>query len=354
MGCWRTNTALASEEALGWQDCNGPKAQLEQGKPLAWSGLNGWWEGYGGDTTAIAPDPEDAKTVWAVHAPHKETTGAPERGFYKIAKSSDGFAHWDELTFNLNDLDGAAAVTALVVQPSDQGQRKLWVLAGGRVYTLPDGAAAWSPVSAGACDGSAQVMALKASAFLIGGADGVCFSRDGGATWHWWRNTMSFGAPQPVWWGSWDNGARGVTDFAFDPSDTRHVWMTVMEPDYANSFNQAGLYQSRDGGESWVKVKGLADGPFEGNFMRTVTVNPVDPNMIVVGTSSALTAGGYFPKARRMGVFASRDGGKSWSKRPENTGLAWPFMTKLRFTGGPRPRLFGISPGQGVVFTDLN
>jgi len=51
-----------------------------------------------------------------------------------------------------------------------------------------------------------------------------------------------------------------------------------------------------------------------------------------------------------MGAFISRDGGATWSN--ENAGLAWPFITRLRFaTDGQR--LFAVSPGQGIVYSDI-
>ena len=161
------------------------------------------------------------------------------------------------------------------------------------------------------------------------------------------------GAQSQTWWGSFDSGPHGVTDFAFDPSDAHVAYMSVMLPDYVESRPEAGLYKTTDGGVHWKQLTGLARGLFDRNFMRTVAVNPRDPNMIVAGSSSSQFAGGYFSRAKKTGAWVSLDGGRTWSG-PENDGLAWPFITKLRFTVGAQPRLFGISPGQGIVFSDLN
>lgn len=352
MGCWRTSAARAPANQLAWRDCNGPKSPLLPGAPVARSPLNGWWEGWGGDTTGIAPDPEHANIVWAVHSPHNEITSNDERGYYRIAKSTDGGETWVEVTGNLNALSGNTAIADLALSVDGNGARHLWAIAGNRLYRAADGGSEWRAVNTGKCEGGLLTMAVNSPRMLVGGSTGICWSSDGGSSWHWWANALTFGPPNPVWWNTFENAPRGVTDFAKDPANPLRAWATVMIPDYENTLPVAGLYATRDGGKNWKKVKGLAAGPHEQNFLRTVAVNPKDANMIVAGSSPALFAGGYEPGIHNSGAWVSRDGGKSWSQQPENDGLAWPFITRLRFTSGERPRLYGISPGQGIVFTD--
>ena len=351
MGCWFTNAATQREPALGWRDCNGPKSKLEKGKLLQGSPLNDWWLGFGGDTTALAFDPEDADRVWAVHARGKEASDAVDGGHYKIAVSADQFHTWQDLTFDLNVQDQGAAITALLVDAPQPTQRRVWAIAGNHLYLLAVAAEHWLLQTTGKCNGQMLVMAGKGDTLLLGGASGVCVSHDKGKSWHWWRNAQAFGEAKPTWWGPWGDALQGASDFAFDPHDANIVWMTVMLPSFGKDERRAGLYKSMDGGDSWKQIESFAVGAFERNFTRSVAVNPADSNMIVVGTSSALLAGGNFEKPKQMGAFISRDGGKTWAL--QNAGLAWPFITKLRFTSGPHPRLFGISPGQGIVFSDL-
>ncbi|MBG1231103.1 WD40/YVTN/BNR-like repeat-containing protein [Aestuariivirga litoralis] len=351
MGCWSTHAALAGNDQLAWADCNGPKSQAVPGVPLAASPLNGNWNGYGGNTSALAVDPKDPQTFWAVHAAHSFDFGNEQAGFPKITVSHDGFKTWTEITGNFTALSKGAAITDLKVDEPAVGKRRLWAAAGNRLFKLEDGGKDWQAVAT-PCDGGLQVLALQGRAMLAGGAKGVCYSHDAGASWAAWKNAMSLGEPRASWWAAFGASAQGVTDFAFVPGAPEQIYMTVMIPDWANDSNIAGLWKSVDGGVNWSQVKGLAEGHLERNFMRSVAINPKNPKMIVVGTSIASYAGGYLPAIKNMGAFVSRDGGASWSKAPENDGLAWPFITRLRFTGGEHPRLFGISPGQGIVYAD--
>jgi|GEM_PF-6530113 len=347
MGCWRSNNAQAAQ--VTWRDCNGGQIQLAADGTFANSSLNGDWHGFGGNVVAIAPDPEDVKTVWAVHAPHSEEQGSATSGFYKIAKSSDGLATYDDMTLNLTTLTKGAAIVALKVDAPIKGQRRLWAIAGGRLYKLDNGAKNWALVNTNGCGGGGLlVMAEQAKTLLVGGNAGVCVSHDGGYTWHASRGNERLGEKRSVWWSPFGATPFAISDFAFDPSDAAHIYMTVMLPSTDRDQPRAGLYSSRDAGEIWAQVKSFGAGAnMQRNFARSVAVNPNEPKMIVVGTSVASVAGGYLPDVA-MGVFISRDGGKTW--RQENAGLNWPFITSLRFVGN---RLYGLSPGQGVVFSDV-
>lgn len=344
MGCWMTTAAHASSAALTWKDCNGPKSVAEKGKPLAASPLNGIWNGYGGNTTAIAAHPKAAKTFWAVHSSNSFEAGSKEAGYPKITKTTDGFETWTDITGNLTALSEGAAITDLATD----GQR-VWAASGNHLFKLDDGSKNWA-AAATPCDGGLQVLGLRGRVILAGGAKGVCTSEDGGVTWVVAKNGFAFGAPKATWWGPFDSSAVGVTDFAFASADGKQAYMSVMIPDLTEDRGFAGLWKSADGGLNWTQVKTVAAGPLERNFMRSVAVNPKDPKMIVAGTSNVSVAGGYTAKIANMGAFVSRDGGATWTK--ENDGLAWSFVTRLRFTTDGT-QLFAISPGQGIVTADV-
>jgi len=345
LGCFRTEAAQAAQ--VGWRSCNGPPAVLQSDGKYENSALNGWWHGFGGNVTAIALDPEQANVVWAVHSPHSFEKGSAASGFYKVVRSADGIASFENVTFNLTSLSQAAAIVALAVDAPAVGHRRLWAIAGGRLYKLDHATKSWVQVRTG-CDGGLLVLAQQGAMKLAGGTSGVCLSHDNGATWHVVKTSESMGAPRAVWWGPFDGTPRGVSDIAFDSTNPSRVWMTVLLPTADKNEARAGLYRSDDGGENWRQVDSFgAAANKQRNFARTVAVNPLDPNMIVVGTSVASVAGGYLPEVP-MGAFISRDGGKTWHQ--ENRGLNWPFITQLRFVGH---KLYGLSPGQGVVYSDV-
>ena len=353
MGCWVLPNAMAEAAALSWHDCNGPKSEMSPDKPLLSSPFNGSWKGFGGNTTALAVDPENSSRVWAVQSLSSSEHGDAQGEHYKIIESGDNFKTWNDVTGNLTDLSRAAAITSLVVDIPKLGGRRLWAIAGNLLFVREQTQSEWKHVTVVGCDGAMLVMAQQGNTIFVGGAKGVCFSHDQGRSWGLWKFPADMGAQTLTWWTPFSNAPHGVTDFAFDPRDARIAYLTAMLPDYDKSRPEGGLYKTTDGGAHWQQVESLARGSFERNFMRTVAVNPHDPKMIVVGSSSAMVAGGYFPQSKTMGAFVSRDDGRSWSA-PENDGLAWPFITRLRFTSGTNPRLFGVSPGQGIVFSDLH
>jgi len=76
----------------------------------------------------------------------------------------------------------------------------------------------------------------------------------------------------------------------------------------------AGLFRSRDGGETWAPVAGLNDHPTRdawqpgggGKILHTILRHPTDPTQTWVAISVA-------------GVFHTGDGGKSWAPRNRGT-----------------------------------
>ena len=339
MGCWVSENPRAFEPT--WTDCNGPKSVTSD------SPWNGPWKGYGGNTTGIAPDPNTAGVLWAVHSPSNGGSGP-----HKVAKSTDSGLTWTESTFNLGTLTGSRAITDLLVDAPTSATRVLWAIGGNRLYKLPAGSASWELVD-NPCNDGLMVFAKKGTVFLAGGSAGLCYSGDGGSTWT--RSDLNgqffYGPGVDTLW-SCDDKHVGVSDIAFHPTNSLIVWLTVVEPIYGESSTQGGLFKTVDGGATWTRVTSFAPAPFGRNFTRTVAVSPADPQIIVVGTSTATTCGGYrIPQAgdSGMGAWISRNGGATWSL--ENSGLAWPFVTRMRFTGGTIPRLWAASPGMGLVYS---
>jgi hypothetical protein len=343
MGCWRTDNATGTTPS--WIDCNGPKTTAA---PWNLSPYNGNWYGFGGNTTGLAPDPWVSGQWWEVQAPSNASTDT-----YKVLKLvNNGAAYpndWTDVTLNLPTLTGGKAISDLAVSaPNTASARRIWAIANNQLFRLVDGQASWSQVTPSSCNGGLMVVEVKGARILTGGAAGVCASGDNGVTWTYWSPGFWFGTPSLTWWRG--DQHFGVSDFAFDPVSSQIAWMTVSYPSWTTNFpSTAGLYRTSDGGATWVQRTEFGPNPFERNFARTVAVSPANGSKIVVGTSSAVLAGGY-KTGVNMGAWVSVNGGQTWSL--ENTGLAWPFITKLRFTtSGTTPLLYGVSPGQGIVYS---
>jgi photosystem II stability/assembly factor-like uncharacterized protein len=134
-------------------------------------------------------------------------------------------------------------------------------------------------------------------------------SDDGGRTWSVINNQFSYdGVPGTHQW----------YDGTPHPWEFRRVWH--VEPSLSSAdvlyagVEDAALFQSEDGGQSWQEVSGLrrhGTGPAwqpgaGGMCLHTILLDPTNPARIFVAISAA-------------GAFRTDDGGQSW--RPINRGL---------------------------------
>ncbi|HEX5422911.1 MAG TPA: hypothetical protein VFW94_05130 [Candidatus Acidoferrales bacterium] len=160
-------------------------------------------------------------------------------------------------------------------------------------------------------------------------------SKDGGKTWNAPGGDIKPGQEAPM-------GGRS-NKFAYDTSDatgkpltthqwydgTQHPWefkrVWHLEPSYSDAdtvyagVEDAALFRSTDGAESWHELPGLrghGTGPnwqpgAGGMCLHTIILDRADPNRIYIAISAA-------------GAFRTDDGGKTW--RPINKGLNSQFL----------------------------
>lgn len=133
-------------------------------------------------------------------------------------------------------------------------------------------------------------------------------SRDGGKTWS--QTTLR------------DKDADGKAG----GGPLKSIWQLVRSPDGQTLYagvEEAALYKSDDGGQSWDEVEGLTKHESRphwqpgggGLCLHTILLDPTDPNRLWVGISA-------------VGVFGTVDGGETWA--PMNEGLP-----KMDSTGSP-------------------
>jgi hypothetical protein len=134
-------------------------------------------------------------------------------------------------------------------------------------------------------------------------------SDDGGKTWQPVGNQFAYdGVPGTH---QWYDGTPHPWEFA----RVWHLEASLTDPDtvYAG-VEDAALFRSIDGGQSWQELSGLRDHDSRSSWqpgaggmcLHTIVQHPNDPGRIFVAISSA-------------GVFRTDDGGKTW--RPTNRGL---------------------------------
>ncbi len=113
---------------------------------------------------------------------------------------------------------------------------------------------------------------------------------------------------------TWTHSSEGLTYGDDGPKLTR-VWnvMAAHGVVYAG-VEPAGLFRSRDKGQTWAHVEGLTNHPTRAEWqpgngglcLHSIVPHPADPDRVWVGISA-------------VGVFETQDGGESWELRNKGT-----------------------------------
>ena len=194
-----------------------------------------------------------------------------------LSWTADGGGTWNRIR---QPIPSECNVRALAVYPDNPHR----ILAGTDVglYRSEDAGATWENLEApteGIQIWSVAVDAADPDTIFVGTRPDACRSRDGGKTWE----TLSLGVtlPCPI-------GIPRTTNIIVDPRDHHIVWAGI-EVD--------GVYQSRDGGDSWFHLPALGPDPFHGDI-HGLALRP-GPQTAVYATSP-------------FGIATSTDEGENW------------------------------------------
>ncbi len=257
----------------------------------------------GNRVIAVAGVPGEYRTYYA---------GAASGGLFK---STNGGARWVPLTDSLR----VASVSAIAVAPSDPNV--VWfgtgetflrsnVSIGDGIYRSTDAGQHWQRMGLEATGRIGRVIIHPTNPDVVYAAAqghgygpqpdrGLWRTLDGGTT---WKKVLFV------------NDSTGVIDVAMDPTNPRVLfaasWQQYIVPwDKHSGGNGSGVWMSRDGGDTWLRLDGGADGQGWGKGLPKA------------GTMGKIAVGVARTDARRLyaliemkepALYRSDDGGRSW------------------------------------------
>lgn len=196
----------------------------------------------------------------------------------------------------------------------------------------------WFPGAGGMCCHSIQLDPDEPSRLWVGiSAAGVFRSDDGGETWEPAnRGTAADFLPDP-----YPELGQCVHKLLAHPARPGRLWQQ----------NHCGVYRSDDGGESWERLDGNG---LPSSFGFGLALDPHDPDAAftvpIEGAENRVTSDG------RLGVYATKDGGATWSL--SSSGLperAWTGVLREGMTSDELDP-FGVYVGTqgGAVFASAD
>lgn len=143
--------------------------------------------------------------------------------------------------------------------------------------------------------------------------DGVYKSSDGGKTW----KNMGLGESEHI------------SDIIIHPTDPDIVWVSSQGPLWTSG-GERGLYKTTDGGDTWNRV--LETDEWTG--VTSLVMDPRNPDRLYAATwSRQRTIAAYVGTGPGAGIFASDDGGETWTEL--ETGLPKGNMGKIGLAISP-------------------
>jgi hypothetical protein len=278
----------------------------------------GWDFPSGSGTYALAVDPKTPGRLYT------------EAGGANVAVSEDYAAAWTSYPItNANAQVDALAVDPLVTTTVYAGLSTLRADPGGSpaasgLYVSGDGGQSWERAGLA----GKQVHVLESAVYPTGTLIYAGLNYDAGGVFA--GGLYRGGASGGTIWEPIGLQSSVINDLAVDPSDPRHLLAGVGH--VYPTLQPMGLYESRDGGDTWSKV--VFD-PLTDSAVVSLAFDRFDPKIIYVGA--------WFH------LYRSLDGGQTWAQLEATTDRD--FLTMF-VPFGEQGRLF-IGTGEGVYYRNF-
>lgn len=235
-------------------------------------GANGWSTMFGGDGGFCAADPTDPNYFYGEYI------------YLQIYRSTDSGNSANSIDSGITDAGTSANFIApFILDPNNPNA----ILAGGMSLWITTDAKASSPTWT-AIKGSIGT-SISAIAVAPGDSDIVWVGYDDGSVYFTTNGTSG----NPVWFqanlGSPNLPSRYCSCITVDPNNSSTVYVTF------GGFNSGNVWRTTNYGTNWTDLAaGLPNAP-----VNSLVIKPSDSGSLYVGTE--------------VGVFASADGGATWS-----------------------------------------
>jgi photosystem II stability/assembly factor-like uncharacterized protein len=260
-------------------------------------GTEGWTEMFGGDGGWCAADPTDPDVFYGEYvflAIHRSTDGGQSAEF--ISGMRDDFT-WKPVPFRIPDAfnQNALFIAPFVLDPNEPdrmlaGGLSLWRTNDVKTPNTQNAGPTWRSIkpSAGSVITALAVARGNPKVVWVGHEDGQVFKTANGTGANpTWRRVDHTGA-QPL------TAGRYCTGITIDAQDHDTVYATF------GGYESSNVWKTTDAGATWSNLgAALPAAP-----ARALTLHPDNSELAYIGTE--------------VGVFASEDGGATWS--PTNEG----------------------------------
>jgi len=298
-----------------------------------------------------------------------------------LLKSTDGGFGWKKL---VKGLDGVSSLSSIAISPGFGADQAVFVSADGDgIYKSQDGGASWAKVNRGLDDLHIGLLAISPryaedGIALAAGIKGRLYkTNNGGGSWYEVigagvkvtaiafspdldKNLIVIGDDESQVWFSEDQGETWKKDYQIPKGGAvTTIAISDQVSDDGVFFigtEQRGIFKTRDGGASFVELKG---GPsrywvdFE-KRLSFLQVRPPDKHVMSLALSPDFGRDGtIFASTWWKAVFRSDNGGRTWSKYGYDAGVTCDVQANTEAYRSPHFRQLKVSNAfaeDGTVF----